>query len=286
MKITYVSDLIKNHDNNEYHVRQPIGLLDFCYDLEHTIRGVRTTPRDVRTSWVYMPHDVLPMGWVGFGDFRYSASENVDSYVVYSRCIENAKYNGGDLMHMKMSTKRKVALRNAKKFLRSYSPVEVTKALSTIPKDAARELEHETRTEQTELYRKLFHVGYRDCEPRVSQELRTLLETGHTFMDKSVETDLRACFAAVDEHKDKQQQIDMYCVIASERMGRQIFEVVKANNVSSWASDIDNEVSRYDGTTLPEDLAGKMAVLSMCAVEQYVPDVGVRAAENVFYVAQ
>ena len=286
MKIMYVSELIKNHDDNEYRGRQPIGLDDFCYDLEHTIRGVRTTPRDARTSWVYMPHDVLPMGWVGFGDFRYSASENIDSYVVHSRFIENAKYSGGDLMRMKMSTNRKVALRNAKKFLRSYSPVEVAKTLSRVPTDAAREVEQETRTEQGELYRKLFGTGYRQELPAVANELRTLIETGHTFMDKSVETDLRAYFAAADEHAAKKHELDMHCVIASERMGKQVFEVVEANKIKGWDPKISDEVTRYDDTTLPEELAGKMAVLSMCAVEQYVPDVGVRAAENVFYVAR
>ena len=286
MKIMYVSELIKNHDDNEYRGRQPIGLDDFCYDLEHTIRGVRTTPRDVRTSWVYMPHDVLPMGWVGFGDFRYSASENIDSYVVHSRFIENAKYNGGDLARMKMSTNRTVALRNAKKFLRSYSPVEVTKALSRIPKEAAKEVEQGTRTEQSELYRKLFGTGYRQVLPAVANELRTLLDTGHTFMDKSVETDLRAYFAAADEYEAKKRDFDMYCVIASERMGKQVFEVVEANKLKGWGSEISDEVTRYDDTALPEELAGKMAVLSMCAVEQYVPDVGVRAAENVFYVVR
>lgn len=286
MTITYVSELIKNHADNEYNGRQPVGLLDFCYDLEHTIRGVRTTPRDVRTSWVYMPHDVLPMGWVGFGDFRYSASENVDSYVVYSRFIENAKYNGGDLMRMKMSTNRKVALRNAKKFLRSYSPVELTKDLSRVPKEAAREVEQGTRTERGKLYHKLFGTGYRRELPAVANELRTLIETGHTFMDKSVETDLRAYFAAVDEHEAKKQELDMHCVVASERMGKQVFEVVEANKLKGWDPKISDEVTRYDDTTLPEELAGKMAVLSMCAVEQYVPDVGVRATENVFYVAR
>ena len=286
MKIMYVSELIKNHDDNEYRGRQPIGLEDFCYDLEHTIRGVRTTPRDARTSWVYMPHDVLPMGWVGFGDFRYSASENIDSYVVHSRCIENAKYNGGEQSRMKMSTNRTVALRNAKKFLRSYSPVEVTKALSRIPKEAAREVEQGTRTGQDKLYRKLFGAGYKQELPAVANELRTLLETGHTFMDKSVETDLRAYFAAADEHEAKKQDLDMYCVIASERMGKQVFEVVEANKIKGWSPKISDEVARYDDTALPEELAGRMAVLSMCAVEQYVPDVGVRAAENVFYVAR
>jgi len=286
MKIMYVSELIKNHDDNEYRGRQPIGLEDFCYDLEHTIRGVRTTPRDERTSWVYMPHDVLPMGWVGFGDFRYSASENIDSYVVHSRCIENAKYNGGEQSRMKMSTNRTVALRNAKKFLRSYSPVEVTKALSRIPKEAAREVEQGTRTEQDKLYRKLFGTGYKQELPAVANELRTLLETGYTFMDKSVETDLRAYFAAADEHEAKKQDLDMYCVIASERMGKQVFEVVEANKIKGWSPKISDEVARYDDTALPEELAGRMAVLSMCAVEQYVPDVGVRAAENVFYVAR
>ena len=287
-KFEQVATLEAKRDELIRDTQQPIGLLDFRYDLEHKIRGLRTVPRDGRTAWVYMPDDVLTMGFIGFGEFRFTCKERVDTFVVYSRHINNGKYaEYSDQYHMAMSAKRDVAMRNAKKYLRSLTPQETSVRLIHGYRQGARELSHEKRSAVSDLTRKLFDTTvYNQDMPAVATELKMLLDTGHSFMDKQVEADLRAYFSAVEESKGINTEADVQCVVIIKRFGRQTYNVVDITRVGFSLPTVSDEVQRYDESTLPEELAGKLAVLSMCQVDQYVHGVGSRAADKVFYVAR
>jgi len=287
-KFEQVATLEAKRDELIRYAQQPIGLLDFRYDLEHKIRGLRTVPRDGRTAWVYMPDDVLTMGFIGFGEFRSSVEEHVDAFVVYSRHINNGKYGEyNDQYHMTMSVKRDVAMRNAKKYLRSLTPQETSVRLIHGYRQGARELSHEKRSAVSDLTRKLFDTTvYNQDMPAVATELKMLLDTGHSFMDKQVEADLRAYFTAVEESKGINTEADVQCVVITKRFGRQTYNVVEITRTGFSSPTVSDEVQRYDESTLPEELAGKLAVLSMCQVDQYVHGVGSRAADKVFYVAR
>lgn len=278
---------IKDEREHFAYMGTPSELADFCYDLRRNLRGCMTTIRDRHSVWVYMPDDVFAMGWVGYGEFRGRAQKPVDAFVVCSNHIANEKYSTHSTQYyMKMSVNRDVAMRNAKKFLRRPTPVEVAKYFKRSMKSGASNVEGEARQAFNEVKRDLFDAGYRSALPPIAAELKILLDSGYEFVDKTIGDNLRKLFETAEEFQDKAQKINAYCVVLQERLGRQMFEVVTVDDVSNYTCQVHQDVQRYDESTLPEELAGKLAVLSMCEVDQYVPDVGVRANEKVFYVAR
>ena len=281
-----VSQIKADADNLAY-LGTPNELADFCYDLRRNLRGCMTTIRDQRSVWVYMPDDVFAMGWVGYGEFRGAAAEKVNAYVVWSNHIENEKYADYNVQrHMKMSIKPDVAMRNAKKFLRRPTPLEVAEQFRGVMKDGASSVEREAREVFRDVRSSLFDASSRAVLPPIAAELKILLDSGYEFVDRTIGENIRKLFETAEEFQEKAQKINAYCVVLQERLGRQMFEVVAVDDAAGFNYQITETVQRYTEEQLPEDIAGKLAVLSMCAVKQYVPDVGVRAAEKVFYVAR
>jgi len=68
----------------------------------------------------------------------------------------------------------------------------------------------------------------------------------------------------------------------------QVFDthlVTEAHN--TWRYKISPDpTKRYTSDTLPEFLSGKLSVLMMCDLDQYVEGVGIRMNDGVFYVNQ
>lgn len=278
---------IKDERARRAHMGTPSELADFCYDLRRNLRGCVTTIRDQSSVWVYMPDDIFAMGWVGYGEFRDRAKTKVDAFVVCSNHIANEKYSSHSTQyHMKMSVNRDVAMRNAKKFLRRPTSVEVAQYFKRSIKGGASSAEGEARQAFSEVKRALFDTNYHTVLPPIAAELKILLDSGYEFVDKTVGDNIRKLFETAEEFQEKAQKINAYCVVLHERLGRTIFEVVTVDDVNNYGCTFHDEVQRYHEEEVPEDIAGKLAVLSMCAVDQYVPDVGVRAAEKVFYVAR
>ena len=283
-----VSELQSDTEFNDlFAPNVPSELKSFCYDLRIKLRGCKVAPRDNRSMWVYMPNDIFAMGWVGYGEFRHSCREATDAFVVYSRKISNEKYAEYSTQYrMKMSVNPDVGMRNAKKFLRSYSPTEIADHYKRSMKSGASDIETEARHAFNVVKRDLFDTSYRSVLPPIATELKILLDSGYEFVDKTVGDNIRKLFETAEEFQNKAQKVNAYCVIAQERMGRQLFEVIPIDDAAGFSPEIDDNASRYTEADLPEDIAGKMAVLSMCQVDQYVPDVGIRAQERVFYVAR
>lgn len=278
---------IKDEGEHRAYMGTPCELADFCYDLRRNLRGCMTTIRDQRSVWVYMPDDIFAMGWVGYGEFRDRAQKPVNAFVVCSNHIANEKYSSHSTQyHMKMSVNRDVAMRNAKKFLRRPTPIEVAEYFKQSMRGGASSVESEARQAFNEVKRELFDTSYRSVLPPIAAELKILLDSGYEFVDKTIGDNIRKLFETAEEFQEKAQKINAYCVVLHERLGRTIFEVVTVDDVNNYSAKFHDEVQRYHEEQVPEDIAGKLAVLSMCAVDQYVPDVGVRAAEKVFYVAR
>tara|TARA_Y100001937_G_scaffold62638_1_gene85940 strand:+ start:83 stop:943 length:861 start_codon:yes stop_codon:yes gene_type:complete len=280
-----VEEIIKEGHNWEVNN----ALYTFCYELVKSVRGWTFAQRNSKSVWIYRPNDVFAMGWVGYGEFRHEPKESVDAYVVYSRHVRNEKYsNGTKQFHMTMSVRRDVAMRNAKKYLRPHSPIEVASELKKSARNGASNVEDEARKELSGLEEELFSLRKsKDRMPKIAAELKALLNSGHTFIDESIKDSLQKYFVAAEEYAEKAANRIMDCIVIGETMGKQTFDVVEVRNINDYYGKVgESGVTRYHEDTLPEDLAGKLAVLGMCEPDQYVHDVGVRAAERVFYVAK
>ena len=80
-------------------------------------------------------------------------------------------------------------------------------------------------------------------------------------------------------------QVNMNFVRVYQRLGDQSFDVVPVDEVNNWGCEVRQEVTRYT-EDLPEDIAGRIAALSLMADKSYVEGVGYRVNESMFYVVR
>jgi len=265
------------------------SLLELKEALERSVRGLSFCHRNSTSLYVYQQHCPYVLGWIGYGIFRDS---NLDrEWAVHARTIGNRKYaEYSDNYHLKLTGKLDVALRNAKKYLRPYSPAELAKA----DLDNAR---HQVRGEVNKLYRdardmheglmngSLYHSG--TSTSRLFIELRHLLTTNHTFVDPAFGAELQKFFEAFDTHKEYQRKdVPMWYVHVYERGDVQVCDVVSVSDARNMSPDLGVEQHRYIGDDVPEDIVGKVSVLNILEKDQYVEDVGLKVGEGMFYVAR
>ena len=273
--------------NTPEHYEREDHLFEFMDEISKAIRGVRFVYRYAYERWVYMPGEPYPMGYIGFGDYRVSTAGD-DRFVVCSRKIENVRYaEYSDPYHMKMSSKLEPAVRNAKRFLANYSPIEmagvntanVRSGINGALGDLSRKATEDAKNNG------LPNVDVTGERGTLLNELRHLLNTGHEFVDARYSAQLHTMFESMKEFAACNGQVNMNFVRVYQRLGDQSFDVVPVDEVNNWGCEVRQEVTRYT-EDLPEDIAGRIAALSLMADKSYVEGVGYRVNESMFYVVR
>ena len=123
----------------------------------------------------------------------------------------------------------------------------------------------------------------------LQRELKYMVESGYEFLDKDLGTALGKLVVSMkelDAARDTNKNTFTFVEAFVSPIGRQMFRAyadVDANNYYSFDGFTD-EVSLYEQHNLPEELAGKLSVLSMLEEGGYVEGVGYRAADSIFYL--
>jgi len=287
-ELELVSDIEASKDTWD----QPIGLQDFAYDIGKKMKGIKFKDRDGKTQWVYREGDNYAMGYIGFGEFRDNR-DGTHRYTVWSPNINNGRYGHGAQMYMAEALHMKKGVANAMRYLRPLS-VNQTIALSKDDcRSKANEVVHEASNEfshSAELIKKNFFTSHGE-DNALQKELKHMVETGYEFLDKTLGEQLRKAFAALKELEiAKSANKDTFIFVEALKTvtGRQTFRVATDVNVSFYgdisSEELQDKISVYTQEELPEELAGKLSVLSMLDIKGYVEGVGYRAAESVFYL--
>tara|TARA_R110001592_G_scaffold101617_1_gene287533 strand:- start:4 stop:513 length:510 start_codon:yes stop_codon:yes gene_type:complete len=114
--------------------------------------------------------------------------------------------------------------------------------------------------------------------------MRTLVKVGHEFTDKELESNLLTYFKLEDEHKvllDK--GINVSYVRIYEKYGKQVFDVAPIISKDRY-NHIVGDITPYGKADVPEDIVGKVSMLSMVDNGHWVDDVGYRVDATMFYV--
>ena len=236
-----------------------------------------------RSLYVYLPSDLYALGWIGYGDYRIEGEGTHKTIAVYSHTITNEKYSSYSFQHnMLMSTNPKRAIKNALAHLRPYRPEELAKLFAY---DVA------TKVSQNDYVNK---NKVNEAESSVTKhkqlytELSALVSSGYEFVDADFGSKVTSFISEVDEYNLQATDINMYYVRAYMLNDEQVFDthlVTEAHN--TWRYEISPDpTKRYTSDTLPEFLSGKLSVLMMCDLDQYVEGVGIRMNDGVFYVNQ
>jgi len=281
-----VSVLLKENNGNTMAPNSGLSLL--MQKVREAFRGVEfVVYSGGNKAWVYYPDEPYPMGYIGHGDFRTEVVGDA-MYMVASRTITNDKYaTYQDQHYMKMTINIATAIRNAKRFLRNFSPREIARAHLGGVTNKAKDSEGSAGSEYRNAMRKLFDHESNHSNKMLT-ELRNLMDTGHEFVDASFGAELTTMFSLLDEYKAlKDKPIHCYFVRVFEKFGKQTFDVCMIDDIhtNKYNAKVSEDFQRYTDD-LPEDIMGKLAMLNMVESDTYVDDVGYRADESVFYVVR
>jgi len=262
-------------------------LLEFVRTVERAMR-VKTVPRDRNTAWVYRDKELMAIGYIGYGDFATSVHGD-DKYVVCARGIENMKYGDhGDQHNMRMALKMDTAVKHAKRYLVPYSLPECAGVFARQVKQEVGNVRVRVKDKYSET-KKAVGINVRtwgDDEKaanRLMSELRSMLQAGHSFIDKTLDADVRAMFAAADGFKHFEEVVPMDFIHVHEQWGKQVVGRVTIKDISAWQIEYDN-VCTFHAEEVPEEIQHGCAAMSMCEDGHFVEGVGCRINDHTFYL--
>ena len=289
---------------NEEYIRQCKAkrkrLLEYAEALSSEIRGTTFANKDDKSLYVFMKGEYMCMGWIGYGDFLATVNAEENSFVVYSRHIQNMKYSdySSEQHYMVQSVNMGTAIKNCKKYLRNYNTVEMADIqLSDVKHHATKRVGEMDRDARNQINNVLETSTYKPETSGVFNTLRHVLKSGFEFPDKEFKDKLVQMYNKYDEYlRNKSAPVNMLYVKVYERLGKRTFDVVDIGRVATgkeqdaslhYRTLKEKPLQKYDDDTLPEYLIGKISVLSMVEPNTYVDDVGFRSKiENTFYVVR
>lgn len=266
---------------------------EFAQAVCNKIRGYKYAYRDERTAWIYRDGDTFTMGYVGFGDFM-DGGDGDKRYGVFSPNIQNGKYGYGERQNMAQATKMTKALSNAAKYLRPLTMREVVGMTERGVREKAREVVQSVRKSvasiKDEVVDGLFYIPDRVTALKTNAlqaELKHLVDTGYEFIDPRVGEQLRKVFGALEELSESRSTNEpVFTIVEATKSvtGAQKFRVMKDVQLSWNWSHQEVEMDTFSQDELPEELARKLAVMSMVDKDQYVEGVGYKYCDTLYYV--
>ena len=268
-------------------------LVNFCAEIRKVNRHVKFgVGRKVKNSWghggsnrllelyVYMEGHTYAMMKVGYADYSVKNTGDV-KYMVYARMIRNEKFSDNkDQYYMATAENIERAVKNVKKYMRPYSPVEcagmtfegIRGKFSSVVSGVSSELYNAKNDilSNSHLRAELFHmvdVGYEF----LSEDFKGMIvKWREAYREDQVARGraLHAYYVNVRIHRE-----EMMC---------DVIEVLDANKRSRLEPNM--AVTTYKMEDLPEHLSGSLAALSMVEDDHYVDGVGLRVDSATFWV--
>jgi hypothetical protein len=268
-------------------------LVEFCAEIRKVNRHVKFgVGKRVKNTWghggsnrllelyVYMEGHTYAMMKIGYADYSVKNTGDV-KYMVSARMIENDKFREDkDQYHMATAENIERAVKNVKKYMRPYSPVEcasmtfqdVRGKFSSVVSDVGSKLYNAKNDilSSAHLRAELFHmvdVGYEF----LSEEFKGMIVNWReAYLEDQVARGraLHAYYVNVRIHRE-----EMMC---------DVIEVLDANKRSRLEPHM--AVTTYKMEELPDYISGSLAALSMVDDGHYVDGVGLRVDSATFWV--
>ena len=230
--------------------------------------------------YVYMDGHTYAMMKIGYADYSIRETHNT-KYMVYARTIKNEKFReSNDQYHMAIADSVERAVKNAKKYMRPYSPVEC----ANMSLDAVR---GNFSAVGTLVSSRLYDGRTGVMESRhLRTELFHMLDVGYEFLSLEFRDQIvkwREAWLADQEARSR--ALHAYYVnvrLHREEMICDVIEVLDANKRLRLESDV--AVTTYKMEDLPEHIGGNLAALSMVEDGHYVDGLGLRVDSSTFWV--
>jgi hypothetical protein len=272
-------------------------LFNFCAELRKKFPQVKYHANDERNKimrrgmlppvysdvTVYVDNCEVVLGYIAYGITYGVELRSDDTYVVMSRHIQNNKYGEHREQHNRSyTTDLTKAVKTARSALLPYSAKElVNLSISTY----SYKLNEENQKYYT-AYRSVLHpLAYQDV---IGEEMYHLIQQGVTFTTPK----FVAAAAAFMEKRDEYKRIDSkkgnaYFVslrTVGDNVYADIAEVNDLKNTSGYRSAAPAIIKSVLVNDLPEDIQGKIAVLSILNNNQHVEGVGFKVSPKMFWL--
>lgn len=256
----------------------------FCEELTKQMRGVKTTPRDGKSQWVYVDGEMMARGWVGYGDYQ-SSRYGDPKLVVYARGISNGKYGDySDQYYMKMSVNMDPVLKAAKGHLTKYTTHEVERVYRRAVREKVNNKRDTLSSQERSALSSTGLSVYGASKGKIIQELRHLVMSGHTFADPQFGQDVQLLLEVKEALSCLPNVVPMDFVHIYPTPWETRADILAVPDALSAFYGGTLTQLTWVAEELPESVMGKIAVMQMCEDGQYVDGVGLRVNESTFYL--
>jgi len=249
----------------------------------------RTSFRDNETAWVWREGDSFTMGYIGYMDMTFSGLKEANTkYTCVSKNIVNSKYNNGqDQHHMASSLDIDKAVKNAKKYLRAWSPIEIANISFPAFRQEFRKISNNANNEYLEKLNE-FVRSFKEKQD-VFKEMGYLLDSEYKFRFPTVKALIQDIHSRLDDYKETQNRNPIYkFVFVRERSGEQQACILKVDATNHYISlnTTPNTMTWTPTSDLDDELVRKVSSLSFLKTNDYMDGIGFKAADNCFYVSE
>ena len=247
--------------------------------------GLKFARKRDHELWVYLEDNPYVLGYIGWADYQEWVSGE-KKYMVASRNICNEKYASYNDQHsMHTSINLKTILSKAKKAMRPINPIEIAEMEVRSIEDKFKRGINDKKNIAENLWSKIRF----DDDYALKRELRNIIKSDYKFVQPELKHKLQECFKAIDVSKEANAKtLHVHFVRAYDKYGdgELHFEVIDVNNLQNNTPQVVKEIKRYTEAEMPEDIMGKVSVLNITDVDEYVEDVGYNTGDGMFYVVK
>lgn len=276
--IMRVQDIV--HSDGKNLPRQPSpNLKKFQDALRKKMRGVQFSTSSAISCWAYYPHETFARGKL----IDRSEPNGGSTFAVNSRTITNERYADYSVeYHMQWSKNLNTAVKKAAAALVEWSALEMSTLHARTYDRGRSDLIHTSSQKRTKALADLGVTGH-------SPAFATLQSMLHQITDLDVKSKVEEVLRHEKENAELESvgAAPTFVHVCQDYRGRQILEAQKIDRIYYSAVDATQVPKRYaEGAQDDEfgDLVGKISVLSMATVGDYVTGVGMKADEDMFYV--
>ena len=229
---------------------------------------------------VYIEGSDYVVGVIGHGK-KYGIKESDKSvYMIQSRKINNEKFaEHRDQYYMSFVTDHKKAVRLALSKLVPYSPKEMANITISDFKD---HIEQVRNTVRSGVHGLISPLSDRNI---LMREMRNLIAQNTMFVTEEFQRAAAGFIKAEEEWNEvRNKPVHGYYVYVRMVGSEQWVDIVEATDAQKYHDVQDCPVTSMPVSDVPEDIQGKVAVLSMGALGQYMQGVGVRTTEKSFWL--
>lgn len=269
----------RNNKDARYH---PVQFDNLIEQIGKAMPDVEFFRHGHSTAIVYRKGDIHALGEIGYKNTK-ARGNGTPEYYVLSRRIVNARYDFKSWQHRIVSTKvLKNAVSAAATYLVPFTCEESLRDTLPVARKIVDERTAKFHNEVRTAYKNLTgDAGYiSNIESDFIKDLR-----GHRFTTQRLNEAADAYYAAYDEWTEakESQSRGLYYVGVIDNNGQRMVDTAKVDLTYRLKVEV---FDRMPAENAAEWVKGRVAVLAMTPPLHYVPGVGLRVDDRVFYVSE